>query len=94
MLGKTIDNKTVIKSVRRGASPLEDQLGKSHSSLPSSMGSYLENNNIGGLGCKYLSRAFFSSIQRLWLGKSVVIKRVIMLEARGYSTSPKRSGIR
>jgi hypothetical protein len=58
-----------------------------------SMNSYLVNNNIGGLGCKYLSRASLSSIQNLWLCKSVAIKWVIMLEARESSTSPKRSGV-
>jgi hypothetical protein len=57
------------------------------------MSSDLGGNNIGGLGCKYLSRAPLSHIQSLWLYKSVAIKIIIILEAREYSTSPRRSGI-
>jgi hypothetical protein len=39
------------------------------------MSSYLEDNSIGGIGCKYLSRAPLPSIQFLYLCKFVTIKR-------------------
>jgi hypothetical protein len=55
--------------------------------------SYSGENNIGNMGCKYLSRASLNHIEKLWLGKSKVMKAAIILEARECSISARHSGV-
>jgi hypothetical protein len=56
--------------------------------------SYSDDNNIGSMGCKYLSRASCNSIKNLRIGKIKVMKTRIELEARECSTSPRHNGVR
>jgi hypothetical protein len=55
--------------------------------------SYSDDNIIGNIGCKYLSRVSFNHIENLCIGKSKVMKVTIRLEAKEHSTSPRRSGV-
>jgi hypothetical protein len=71
----------------------QSQLGKLNNALTGSVLSYSGNNNIGNMGCKYLSRASLNCINNLWICKSKVMKIRIKLEARDFSISPRRSGV-
>jgi hypothetical protein len=55
--------------------------------------SYSGFNNIGNMGCKYLSRASLNRIQNFSIGKLKVMKAAIRLKARELSISPRRNGI-
>jgi hypothetical protein len=54
--------------------------------------SYSGGNNIGNMGCRYLSRSSLNRIKDLWLSKSKVTKTAIILEVRECCTSPRHSG--
>jgi hypothetical protein len=69
-------------------------LGKLNYAFSESVLSYSDDNFIGNVGCKYLSRASLNSIKALGIGKSKVMKEIIRLEARECSTSPRHSGTR
>jgi hypothetical protein len=83
-----------LNNQRGDASLSQNQLGKLNYA---SAGSVLSNsgyNNIGNMGCKYLSRASLNCINYLWIGKSTVMKAIIRLEAKECSISLRRSGAR
>lgn len=52
----------------------------------------LRGNKIGNLGCKYLSKARFTNLGSLWLGRAKRIQTKIKLEARGSSTYQRLNG--
>jgi hypothetical protein len=83
-----------LNNWRGYASLPQSQLGKLNYASAGSVLSYSGYNNIGNMGCKYLSRASLNCINYLWIGNSKVMKAIIRLEAKECSISPRRGGAR
>jgi hypothetical protein len=92
LVKQSISSKELNNS-RGDAPPSQSQLGKPNYALSKPMLPNLGDNNIGNMGCKYLSRASLNRIQYLWIRKSKIMKTTIKLEARECSISPRRSGV-